>query len=133
MDVESIESTDGLRGMGGGFENGAKMRLTRFSMVSFLVVLLLMAGTLHASGVIDQGNLMQVREAVWRAWFADDVPTLKRLVPADVITISAGEKEWKHQAGVFSVSCGWRKAGSDCVSAHGDAAVWKCGDPVYDL
>jgi hypothetical protein len=101
--------------MGGGFENGAKMRLTRFSMVSFLVVLLLMAGTLHASGVIDQGNLMQVREAVWRAWFADDVPTLKRLVPADVITISAGEKEWKHQAGVFSSAAKFHADGGKLV------------------
>ena len=91
------------------------MRRSSVGAATLVVIFMFMAGTLHASGVIDQGNLMQVREAVWRAWFADDVPTLKRLVPADVITISAGEKEWKHQAGVFSSAAKFHADGGKLV------------------
>jgi len=32
-------------------------------------------------------NLLEVREAVWRAWFANDQAKLEKLVPADTITI----------------------------------------------
>ena len=37
----------------------------------------------------DEGaNLLKVREAVWRAWFANDTKTLHKLVPPDAIVIS---------------------------------------------
>jgi len=68
-----------------------------------------------ASGEVDQRNLKEVREAVWRAWFADDVPTLKRLVPADVIVISAGEKDWKHQAAVMESAAKFKADGGKLV------------------
>jgi ketosteroid isomerase-like protein len=57
-----------------------------------------------ASAPAQQQNdreLLQVRESVWRAWFAGDVKSLKELVPAETIVISGGEKEWKHQADVL--------------------------------
>ncbi|WP_263350735.1 nuclear transport factor 2 family protein [Acidicapsa acidisoli] len=85
------------------------------SAVIVIVVLMSMATGLHAAGVIDQGNLKEVREAVWRAWFADDVPTLKRLVPADAIVISAGEKEWKHQAAIFEAAAKFHADGGKLV------------------
>ena len=92
-------------------------KMRRSNLLVFAVIFLMtsMAASLFAGGVIDQGNLMQVREAVWRAWFADDVPTLMRLVPADVITISAGEKEWKHQAGVFESAAKFHADGGKLV------------------
>ena len=91
------------------------MRRSSVGAATLVVIFMFMAGTLHASGVIDQGNLMQVREAVWRAWFADDVPTLKRLVPADVIVISAGEKDWKHQAAVMESAAKFKADGGKLV------------------
>ena len=49
----------------------------------------------------DRGQLLKVREAVWRSWFANDASTLRELVPAETIVISSGEPEWKHQPEVL--------------------------------
>lgn len=46
-------------------------------------------------------QLLQTREAVWRAWFADDTKALEQLVPPQTIVISSGEKEWKNQADIL--------------------------------
>jgi ketosteroid isomerase-like protein len=57
-----------------------------------------------ASSPAQQQNdreLLQVRESVWRAWFAGDVKSLKELVPGETIVISGGEKEWKHRSEVL--------------------------------
>ncbi len=91
------------------------MRHFGLFIVVAAVVLGGMSPALRAAGVIDQGNLKEVREAVWRAWFADDVPTLKKLVPADAIVISAGEKEWKHQAAVFASAAKFHADGGKLV------------------
>ncbi len=91
------------------------MRRANPVLLALIVVLTSLAADAHASGVVDQGNLMQVREAVWRAWFADDVPTLKRLVPADAIVISAGEKDWKHQAAIFASAAKFHADGGKLV------------------
>jgi hypothetical protein len=37
----------------------------------------------------ERAALMQAREAVWRAWFAGDEATLKKLLPPDLITIDS--------------------------------------------
>ena len=91
------------------------MRRFRLLVIASVVVLGWMSPAMRASGVIDQGNLKEVREAVWRAWFADDVPTLKKLVPADAIVISAGEKDWKHQAAIFESAAKFHADGGKLV------------------
>ena len=84
-------------------------------LVCAVVMLGCLSPAVRASGTVDQGNLKEVREAVWRAWVADDVPTLKRLVPADVIVISAGEKDWKHQAAVMESAAKFKADGGKLV------------------
>jgi hypothetical protein len=91
------------------------MRRSNLLVIAVVFIAASMTTALHASGVIDQGNLKEVREAVWRAWFADDVPTLKKLVPADAIVISAGEKDWKHQAGIFQTAAKFHADGGKLV------------------
>ena len=49
----------------------------------------------------ERAEILKTREAVWRAWFADDTKTLGVLVPPETIVISAGEEKWKSQADVF--------------------------------
>jgi hypothetical protein len=49
------------------------------------------------SAAAEREQLLQVREAVWRSWFAGDVTTLERLVPPETIAISASEKDWKRR------------------------------------
>jgi len=71
------------------------------------VVLMALAAVVPAfaqENVQDRDGILKAREAVWRAWFAGDIPTLKRLVPADTIVISGGEDAWKHQAEVLQTS-----------------------------
>ena len=64
----------------------------------------------------DQGsNLLKVRETVWRSWFANDAKTLRVLVPPETIVISAGEKQWKHQAGVLQSAAEFRAQGGKLI------------------
>lgn len=56
-------------------------------------------------------DLLQTRETVWRAWFANQQDVLKELVPAGAIVISSGESEWKNEAGVFKTAAEFHAAG----------------------
>ena len=60
-------------------------------------------------------ELLHVREAVWRAWFANDAKALHALVPAETIVISGGEKNWKHQAEVFQTAAEFQSAGGQLI------------------
>jgi hypothetical protein len=91
------------------------MRRSNLLVLVVVFIAASMATALHAAGVVDQSNLKEVREAVWRAWFANDVPTLKRLVPADAIVISAGEKEWKHQSSIFASAAKFHADGGKLI------------------
>ena len=58
-----------------------------------------MAGALMmllASGLAarpdDRAELLKAREAVWRAWFANDAKTLEAMVPPDTIVIGSGQE-----------------------------------------
>ena len=42
----------------------------------------------------ERRELLEAREAVWRAWFGNDTEALQRLVPADTVAINAGEEAW---------------------------------------
>ncbi len=39
-------------------------------------------------------RILNAREAVWKAWFANDRATLERLIPAEAVAIEAGSDEW---------------------------------------
>ena len=63
----------------------------------------------------DRGQLLKVREAVWRSWFANDVSTLRELVPPGTIVISAGEPQWKHQSEVLQSAVDFQAHGGRLV------------------
>jgi hypothetical protein len=63
----------------------------------------------------DRAQLLKVREAVWRSWFANDESTLRELVPPGTIVISAGEAEWKHQSEVLQSAVDFRAQGGRLV------------------
>jgi ketosteroid isomerase-like protein len=67
------------------------------------------------AGTEDRDAILKAREAVWRAWFAGDIPTLQRLVPAETIVISGGEEAWKHQAEVLQSSAAFHASGGKLV------------------
>ena len=67
------------------------------------------------AGTEDRDAILKAREAVWRAWFAGDIPTLQRLVPAETIVISGGEEARKHQAEVLQSSEAFHASGGKLV------------------
>jgi ketosteroid isomerase-like protein len=83
-------------------------RAIRKVSVAFVGLVMLVSSS-FASGTDDRSEILKVREAVWRAWFADDTKTLQKLVPPDTIVISAGEDKWKTQAEVFQAAADFQK------------------------
>ncbi len=87
-----------------------------------LSIALALASTLAillASGLAarpdDRAELLNTREAVWRAWFANDTKALEALVPPDTIVISAGEEKWKHQAEIFQSAADFHAKGGKLI------------------
>jgi ketosteroid isomerase-like protein len=46
-------------------------------------------------------ELLRAREAVWRAWFANDRVALEKALPEDIIAINNGDEKWQHRAEVL--------------------------------
>ena len=81
-------------------------------------VIAILAGGSTKSFPADQdnrGQLLKVREAVWRSWFANDASTLRELVPPDTIVISSGERLWKHQSEVLQSAVDFQAQGGRLV------------------
>jgi len=86
----------------------------RSAMLAVVCIAALGSTRLSAQSQNDEG-LLKIRETVWRAWFAGDVKTLKKLVPAETIVMSGGEKEWKHQSDVLQSSAEFHSKGGKLV------------------
>ena len=84
-------------------------------MVAGLLMAAFLAGFGAVSRADDRGDLLKVREQVWRAWFANDKPNLEKLVPPDTLVISSGEEKWKHQAEVLQSAADFQAAGGKLV------------------
>jgi ketosteroid isomerase-like protein len=85
-------------------------------MGAVLIALLAIQGApMWASRSRDRAEILKVREAVWRAWFAGDVNTLRDLVPPDAIVISASEPRWKNQAEVFRSAADFHAVGGRLI------------------
>ena len=63
----------------------------------------------------DDDQLLRVRETIWRAWFAGDTKTLKKLVPPGTIVMSGGEEKWKDQADVLRTSAEFHAHGGRLI------------------
>ena len=91
-----------------------KSKWIRSNMVTALLLAALSNTRLPAQTQEDS-QLLHVREAVWRAWFANDVKTLHALVPSDTIVISGGEQKWEHQAEVFKSAAEFQSGGGKLI------------------
>ncbi|HKQ72267.1 MAG TPA: nuclear transport factor 2 family protein [Blastocatellia bacterium] len=47
-------------------------------------------------------QVLSAREAVWKAWFANDRKTLDRLIPEEAIAINTGSEEWSNRAAILA-------------------------------
>jgi ketosteroid isomerase-like protein len=91
-------------------------------MRRMMAVFLLVAGAFAmavGSGVAaradERAELLKVREAVWRAWFANDTKTLEQLVPADTVVLDGGEPHWQKQADVFKDAANFQASGGKLI------------------
>jgi ketosteroid isomerase-like protein len=77
-------------------------------------------------------KILSVREAVWRAWFADDEKTLCSLVPADALAISAGEPDWKTRPGILADARAFHASGAKLIAlTFGRTTVQRFGDAAF--
>jgi ketosteroid isomerase-like protein len=60
----------------------------------------------------ERKQLLAVREAVWRAWFANDRAAFKLLVPEETITIEAGKEAWGTRADALQEAEEFARSGS---------------------
>jgi hypothetical protein len=74
--------------------------------------------SLAATGVAstpEEQDLLETREAVWRAWFANDQKTLQQLVPADTIAINSGEENWEYQPEILQSAADFQSHGGKLI------------------
>lgn len=60
-------------------------------------------------------NLLEAREAVWRAYFAGDRATLERLIPEETIAIEAGFNDWSNRKSILDSSAEFAKNGGKLI------------------
>jgi ketosteroid isomerase-like protein len=56
-------------------------------------------------------RLLDAREAVWRAFFANDRAALEKLIPEETIAIEAGNNNWSNRQIIFDGSAEFAKSG----------------------
>ncbi|SPF56474.1 exported hypothetical protein [Candidatus Sulfopaludibacter sp. SbA4] len=66
-------------------------------------------------GDADRKSLLTAREAVWRAFFANDKPALEKLIPPDLVTIEAYGSEFGSRQAVMAGSEQFVKSGGKLV------------------
>lgn len=60
-------------------------------------------------------SILEKRDAVWKAWFTNDRPTLEKLIPEEAIAINSGSKEWSNRAAIFAGAKGFAESGAKLV------------------
>jgi hypothetical protein len=91
-----------------------KLNTAHVTLIAFLSLLCLAPSNLAAQQPDDR-QLLQVREQVWRAWFANDTAALHKLVPPETIVMSGSELNWEHQADVFKGAAEFQSSGGKLI------------------
>ena len=60
-------------------------------------------------------RLLDAREAVWRAYFANDRATLEKLIPEETIAIEAGDNNWSTRQTILDGSAQFVKGGGKLI------------------
>jgi ketosteroid isomerase-like protein len=103
-------------------------------MGGLAAVILWCGGPVASQPRADAANekILAVREAVWRAWFADEERTLCSLVPADAVAISAGEPDWKTRDGLLAGARAFQDSGGKLIElTFGRTTIQRFGDAAF--
>jgi hypothetical protein len=63
----------------------------------------------------ERAELMQAREAVWRAWFGGDEAALRALLPPETIALAPGPDGWTTRDAIVKSSMEFRRGGGTLV------------------
>ena len=98
--------------------------------VSCLVLLVMLAIPLHGAEPIDP-DVLALREAAWRAWFAGDEAALRAMLPEDFLGIGWGGTEISTRDKAIASSRGFKESGGRLVSlAFPETRAQRFGDTV---
>lgn len=80
----------------------------------------------------EKAELLEAREAVWRAWYANDPAKLERLVPREAIAINPNEPKWADRKAILESARQFAAGGGRLVrldfprteiQTYGDVAI----------
>jgi hypothetical protein len=60
-------------------------------------------------------RILAAREAVWKAWFANDRALLDKLIPEEAIAIDSGEESWSNRAAILDGAKRFAESGGKLV------------------
>jgi hypothetical protein len=60
-------------------------------------------------------RILAAREAIWKAWFANDRLTLEKLIPEETIAIDSGQEGWSDRAAVLAGAKRFAESGGKLV------------------
>jgi ketosteroid isomerase-like protein len=60
-------------------------------------------------------RLLDAREAVWRAYFANDRATLEKLIPEETVAIEAGDNTWSNRQTILDGAAQFARSGGKLV------------------
>jgi hypothetical protein len=60
-------------------------------------------------------KILSAREAVWRAWFANDRAALEKLIPEEAIAINTGSEKWSNRAAIMAEAQRFAESGGKLV------------------
>ncbi|MGH9603942.1 MAG: nuclear transport factor 2 family protein [Terriglobales bacterium] len=86
----------------------------------------------YALSAEERRELLTAREAVWRAYFANDAQHLDKVIPTETVAINAGEEPWADRKAVLAGAAGFASSGGKLlklefprteVQMFGDVAI----------
>lgn len=99
-------------------------------LATLLVLLTTLALPLHAADPIDP-DVLALREAAWRAWFAGDEKALLSMLPEDFLGIGWGGTEISDRRKAIADSKEFKEAGGRLISlAFPETRAQRLGDTV---
>jgi Domain of unknown function (DUF4440) len=60
-------------------------------------------------------QILTAREAVWRAWFTNDLPALEKLIPEEAIAIDSGSETWSDRKAIFANAQRFAESGGKLI------------------
>lgn len=96
-----------------------------------LTLMVLFAFSLSAADAEIDSEVLKVREAAWRAWFAGDEKALRAMLPEEFLAIGAAGPDISDRAKTLSGSKAFKEAGGKLVSlSFPETRAQRFGDTV---